>query len=95
MSRLIPNAAHAAVLARLQPGTHAVDVFPTFYRCNSPRRLRETLARHGFDAYVYGHGPAPGYLGFSRLAYALGVIWAALAPSIVQAELFGFAERRR
>ncbi len=93
MARLIPNAAHAAVLARVQTGRRAVDIFPTFYRCNSSRRLRDALRRHGFEACVYGYGPAPAYLDFSTVAYTLGVIWAAAAPSVVQAELHGFARR--
>lgn len=94
MARLIPNSAHSAVLARVQRKRQAVDIFPTLYRCNSPRRLRETLLRHGFKGYVFGHGPEPAYLGFSTFAFALGVAWAAVAPSALQATLFAFARRQ-
>jgi SAM-dependent methyltransferase len=94
MARIIPNAAHAAVLARVQRGRKAADIFPTLYHCNSPRKLRGALRRNGFEACVYGYGPAPAYLDFSASAYALGVIWAAAAPSVVQAELHSFARLR-
>lgn len=94
ITRLIPNSAHSAVLAKVQPGRQAVDVFPTLYRCNSPRRLRETLVRHGFKACVFGYGPEPVYLGFSTLAFSLGVAWAAVAPSVLQGTLFAFARRQ-
>lgn len=94
MARLIPNSAHSAVLARVQRTRQAVDIFPTLYRCNSPRRLRKTLVRHGFKGFVFGHGPEPAYLGFSTFAFALGVAWAAVAPSTLQGTLFAFAQRQ-
>jgi 2-polyprenyl-3-methyl-5-hydroxy-6-metoxy-1,4-benzoquinol methylase len=92
-SRLIPNGTHAAVLRRVQAGRHAVDVFATHYRCNTPWRLRRTLERHGFRPCVYGYGPEPGYLDFSRLAYGLGAVWSAVAPRSLQSTLFAFARR--
>ena len=93
MARLVPNFAHSAVLARVQRTRQAVDIFPTLYRCNSPRRLRRTLLRHGFKGIVFGHWPEPAYLGFSTFAFALGAAWAALAPSVLQGTLFAFARR--
>ena len=92
-ARVIPNAAHEIVLRGLQPQRDSRDVFPTYYRCNSPRRLRATLSRCGFTAYVYGHGAEPAYLGFSRPTYALGIAWARLTPSVLQNTLFAFAVR--
>jgi SAM-dependent methyltransferase len=93
MARLLPNAAHLAVLRRVQPGRRTEDVFPTVYRCNTPRRLHSALAAQGLDAYVYGHGSEPSYLEFSPTTYALGAAWASLAPPILQNTLFAFARR--
>ena len=93
LARLIPNAAHAAVVARVQHGRQEADVFPTYYRCNSPAVLRSFLARHGFTASVYGHGSEPSYLEFSSLAYALGVAWSQVLPPSLQNTLFAFATR--
>ena len=92
-ARLTPNAAHSAILGRVQPDRQAADVFPTFYRCNTARRLRHDLRAAGFEACVYGHGPEPSYLGFSSVAYAVGVAWTRLVPSVLQATLFAFARR--
>jgi SAM-dependent methyltransferase len=92
-ARIVPNAAHAAVLRTVQPNRESADVFPAFYRCNTPKRLRDGLRDAGFAACVYGHGPEPAYLGFSRVAYALGVAWAGLAPSLVQGTLLAFGQR--
>jgi SAM-dependent methyltransferase len=92
-ARLVPNVAHTAVLRRVQPDRKAEDVFPTFYRCNTSGQLRNALTVGGFSPCVYGHGPEPAYLAFSRVAYALGVAWASAAPSVLQGTLFGFARR--
>jgi SAM-dependent methyltransferase len=42
-SRSVPNTRHAGVLARLQPGREARDVFPTMYRMNTRRDLAALL----------------------------------------------------
>ena len=92
-ARTIPNPLHAAILRRVQPDRHSADVFHTYYRCNSARRLRESLVRHGFQAAVYAHGGEPAYLSFFPALYAAGVWWAAKAPAALQSTLFAFARR--
>ena len=47
ISRAVPNAAHARVLAVVQPGREARDVFPTAYRMNTRRELA-ALFDHDF-----------------------------------------------
>jgi SAM-dependent methyltransferase len=93
VSRLIPSRLHPAVLRRVQAGREARDVFPTHYRCNTTRRLRLMMVTHGFGGCVYGYGPEPAYLDFSKTAYALGAIWTRLAPRDLQAALFAFGRR--
>jgi SAM-dependent methyltransferase len=92
-SRLIPNARHAGVLARVQRDRHAQDVFPTVYRCNSARALRRVLARFGFEGVVRAREAEPSYLTFSRLAYAAGVLHQRLAPPAIRPSLFVFARK--
>jgi SAM-dependent methyltransferase len=92
ISRLVPRGLHRAVLTTAQPGRREEDVFPAVYRCNSVWRLRRMLARHGFDAVVYGHGAEPGYLGFSRWAYLLGVLYRKHAPVCMLPSLFAFGQ---
>jgi SAM-dependent methyltransferase len=92
-ARLLPNRSHARVLARLQDGREERDVFPTVYRCNTARRLRALLARHGFEGTVTSRESEPSYLSFSRAAYALGVLHQRWAPPLVRTSLFAFARR--
>ena len=75
-------------------GVQEEDVFPTVYRCNTRRKLRSMLTRHGFDAYVNGHEAEPTYLSFSRLAYALGVVHQRFAPGIFKVILPGFRQKK-
>jgi SAM-dependent methyltransferase len=91
VSRLIPNQAHVGVLVKVKERTKVEDVFPTHYRCNTLPALRRYLARHEFDAVVYGFGPEPAYLSFSNAAYALGVLYQRLVPGFLQPVLFAFA----
>jgi SAM-dependent methyltransferase len=93
-SRLIPNRLHTAVLSRAQPEREAEDVFPTVYRCNTIKKLRAALDRHGFDAAVYGAEAEPAYLGFSSVAYALGLAHRRLAPGSLRVGLIGWGRRR-
>lgn len=93
-SRLIPNRLHTSVLRRAQPQRAEEDVFPTIYRCNTVKRLRSTLERHGFDAAVYGAEAEPDYLGFSSASYALGLLHRRLAPGSLRVGLVAWARRR-
>lgn len=93
LSRLIPNRNHARVLAKAKPGLNEVDVFPTFYRCNTIPALRASLNRHGFDAVVYGYEAEPSYLSFSKFAYALGVLHQKIAPGFLKPAIFAFARK--
>jgi SAM-dependent methyltransferase len=93
LSRLVPNRDHSRVLAKAKPKLGEVDIFPTLYRCNTLPALRGALARHGFHSVVYGYEAEPSYLSFSSLAYAFGVLHQKLAPGILKAALFAFAEK--
>jgi SAM-dependent methyltransferase len=93
LARLIPNRLHAHLLGWVQPDRRPEDVFATYYRCNTQRRLSAALARHGFEAVVLTHGGEPAYLGFSPTAYAAGVLWASKGPANLQSTLFAFGCR--
>jgi SAM-dependent methyltransferase len=90
---LIPNRRHAAVLRVAQPGRREEDVFPTVYRCNTVPALSRMLRKHGLEGIAYGYESEPGYLGFSRFAYALGVLHQKFAPGILKPALFAFARK--
>lgn len=92
-SRLIPARHHAKVLRRVQADRKGKDVFPTVYQCNSVRKLRRALQRHGLDAVVLTHEPEPAYLSFSRLLYALAVFHQRHAPRRFRRLLFAYARK--
>lgn len=92
-SRITPNSRHVEVLARSQPDRRREDVFPTYYRCNTVRRLRAALAGHGFEAVVYGFEPEPDYLTFSVPLYALGLIHRRFVPAALRVGILAWARR--
>ena len=67
--------AHADVL-RFTTGRPERDVFPTFYRANTRRRLRKLLTAAGFiEAELHVHLRGAGYLEFSLPTYLVGVLY--------------------
>jgi SAM-dependent methyltransferase len=94
-TRLIPNRFHARVLAHVQPTRKEEDVFPTVYRCNTARKLRGQLERHGMEAVVVPFESEPAYLSFSRGLYALGVLHQRYAPPFLRRTLMAFGTKRQ
>jgi SAM-dependent methyltransferase len=93
LSQLVPNYRHAAVLAKAKPGLAEEDIFPTLYRCNTLSALSRAMARHRFEAVVYGYEAEPTYLSFSKAVYALGVLHQKLAPGVLKPALFAFGKK--
>ena len=91
---LIPNWLHERVTRKAQNGRREEDVFPTLYRCNTRRRLRNALCRNGFTCAIRCHEAEPAYLSFSPIAYWLGVLHQRIAPEGIKMNLFAFARRR-
>jgi SAM-dependent methyltransferase len=90
-SRLVPNRLHGRVARKAGKDRKEADYFPTLYRCNSIGVMRRHLANNGFRGVVYGYEAEPRYLGFSRLAYALGTFHQKFAPKFLKAAIFAFA----
>jgi SAM-dependent methyltransferase len=93
-AQLVPNRYHAAIVGKVQPGRDAKDVFPTYFRANTPRAMYRLLKRHGFDGYAYRHIAEPTYLRFSTMAYGIGVVVHRWLPSVMWPMIFLFAQRR-
>ena len=57
-------------------GFDADDIFPTYYRANTRRRLRALLCESGFNrAEITLYEGAPSVLAFNRLLHAMGVAY--------------------
>jgi SAM-dependent methyltransferase len=93
IARLVPNQQHVSVLQIAKDDVNEVDVFPTYYRCNTIPKLRRTLQRHGFDACVYGYEAEPAYLSFSKISYGLGVILSRVTPNLFRVGIHAFAQK--
>ena len=94
-ARLIPNRLHARVLDKvLYTRKKQEDIFPTVYRCNTMRRIRQMLDRYGFEHCVYGYEAEPYHLGFARWAYRCGVLHQRFAPRFCKGMIFAFARKK-
>ena len=75
LSRLTPHWLHQG-LKRSLIGAAKPDVFPTYYRCNTPDTLERCLRSAGFRReQLLMVDQTYEYLSFSRLAYALGLLY--------------------
>jgi SAM-dependent methyltransferase len=92
---LIPNSLHSKVTSFVQESRMAEDVFPTLYRCNSVRKLKNAMRRAGFDSVVYGYEAEPSYLSFSTIAYFFGVLHQMFAPGFMRPSLFAFGKIKK
>ncbi len=92
LSSLIPNKYHSKVIAFAQDGRKAEDVFPTVYKCNSVRKLKNMMIKNGMKSVVYGHEPDPAYLAFSPITYLFGVMYQKISPQFIKSELFAFGQ---
>ncbi len=93
ISNIIPSNYHGKLLHKVQLRRRQDEVFPTYYRCNTIRKLRGILARHDFEGVVYGHEPEPGYLTFSNFIYFLGMLHQRYAPNFLKPVIFLFAKK--
>lgn len=66
---LIPNRFHARIV-RLTEGRAEEDTFPTAYKCNSRRKIRQLCERHGFAITDFSYlGQYPNYFSFNRVLH--------------------------
>lgn len=93
-SKTIFGKKHNKVLAKIQQNRKDKDIFPSFYRCNTKRKISRKYQQYNFDAVVYGYEAEPSYLSFSRIAYAIGVYHQRFAPDIFKVTLFGFGIKK-
>jgi SAM-dependent methyltransferase len=88
-SRLLP---HDGWVARLV-GRGEIETFPTFYRCNTRRKLHNLVSAHGFRSSIVFVESEPAYLDFHWMAYAIGVLHQRYAPQWLRLGLLAFAQR--
>jgi SAM-dependent methyltransferase len=92
---VIPNKYHSKLTSVVQDGRQEQDVFPTRYKCNSVRKIRNAMKGCGFDCVVYGYEAEPSYLSFSRIAYFFGVLHQRFAPGFLKPSIFTFGKIKK
>ena len=92
-ARVVPNAKHAAVIDKLQPGRQAADVFPTAYRMNSERDLRALFDSHYDWTVAHRAGFNQYFRRWPRLARTVAVVEPRL-PKAVNMTLVVYARKR-
>ena len=92
--KLIPRRLHNRILGQVQPDRKEEDIFPTVYRCNTLPQIRRMLDKYGFEHSVYGYQAVPGYLGFSRLSYYLGILYMKFLPKGLRVHIIALARKR-
>lgn len=95
MASLMPERLHDRLLSRAQPSREQRDVFPAVYRCNTVRTWRKAFCHYGFEGLATAHESEPRYLEFSRLAFAAGVLYQKIAPTVLRNVIFAFAQKAR
>jgi ubiquinone/menaquinone biosynthesis C-methylase UbiE len=89
---LIPNKFHAKITSFVQQNRKESTVFPTYYRCNSIKKINKMMKKNGFNCVVYGYEAEPSYLSFSPIAYFLGVLHQKFAFGMIKPAIFGFGK---
>ena len=89
-ARLIPNRFHSRVTAFAQGTRKEEDVFPTIYKCNTKRSVKNKMAEFGFESVVYTFESEPRYLSFSRVLYLFGVLHQKFAPQFFKPSIYAF-----
>lgn len=92
-ARLIPNRHHSKVTSYAQEERDHQDVFPTLYRCNTPRAIKRALRTQGFRYFVYSIEAEPSYLRFSPILYRAGAIAHRLIPPSLRWSIMAFAQK--
>jgi SAM-dependent methyltransferase len=94
-ARLVPNALHARLLAKAQPGGRAEkDVFPTRYRMNTRGTIARLFPKARYEDFTFAFNGQPSY-NFGRAWIArLWLAYMALTPRALGQGLFVFVRKR-
>lgn len=90
---LIPNNLHSKILKYIQPKRKIMDVFPTYYRMNSPSSIKRLFS--GCNVYHYYHNAEPAYYFDNQFLYYLFLILHKILPDLASTTLCVFIEKPR
>jgi len=84
-AKIIPNRFHAKIV-RFMEGRNEEDIFPTYYRLNSEKHIKQIVRKVGFRSYRLEYfGQYPSYFLFNPLLFLTGSFYDKL---ICKAKIF-------
>jgi SAM-dependent methyltransferase len=91
-ARLVPNRFHAKVVSYVQPGRKAEDVFPTFYRLNTPGAFQKWFGKSG-SIRSFRFSAEPAYHFGSTVLYGAFELLHRLLPAALQTCICVFVKK--
>lgn len=93
-AQALPRQLHSSVIAHLQPGRSPRDIFPTAYRMNTQRRLRQYFPLGEYEHFSYLWGADAPRFESHPVVRRLVVGWETRAPEALRTVLMAFLQRR-
>lgn len=93
MSRIIPNRLHSKILSIVQEKRKEEDVFPTFYKLNTKRKILQHTKKLNLFTVVYTFESEPSYLNFSKFFYSLGTFIHRHTPKLFRTSILVFCQK--
>lgn len=94
MNRTIPEAFRLHVVGMAQPNRKEHDIFPAFYRLNTPSALREHFDPARYDHFTHTWDAEPAYHFSSSIFYGLFLFTHAISPPAFKAMLHIFMRKK-
>ncbi len=88
--KFIPYHRRARLIRHMSQKAERDDPYPTYYRLNTVRKIRDIMAQYQFDSVVYGYEAEPSYHDFSRIVYLLGYLHQKICPGRFKLGVFAF-----
>ncbi len=92
---LIPERLHASVLRWVQPTRKSEDVFPTVYRMNDRRRLRDLFSNTQYSDFSYAYSAEPAYIPQNAILWHGAILFEALSPAFMKTTIFVFLQKKK
>jgi SAM-dependent methyltransferase len=93
MARAVPNDLHEKVLRWFQPAKSAEDTFPTRYRLNTPKDLKQWFPDGRYEDFSYCADSEFAYGGGSLVAARIARVGFALVPSRWRSMFYIFLQK--
>lgn len=92
IARLVSNAKHSRVLRKVQPDRKEMDVFPTRYRLNRLKDVRDNFASFDNQSFIFRSDPA--YYFGNKFIFKIQDFFHRLMPAFFSGNVFVFCIKK-